>query len=121
MAATPKNAVFVFLGVNGNPPKSYNIDAYFSDVDGAAVRFDSTGDGAGSDSDTFWMPPEPVLLIDVAITTGMADTTKAALVRNGIPTGHTLRYVPHVDSVAKRPALSVGFLPGQRVGAVQRA
>lgn len=115
MAATPQYGMMMFVGRSG---MSYAKDVYVSDVNGAKINWDS-GSGAGSTSDTFWIPPEPVVLRDFAIVTGTADTEKLRLTRNGIPSGDTLRYGPHTDSVATRPRLNIPFAAGIQIGALQ--
>lgn len=115
MAATPQYCGFVFVGMSG---KTYIIDGYVSDVNGAAVTFDA-GAGAGSTSETFWTPPEDVILKDYSMVTGTADTEKIRLTANGRPTQHVLRYGVHLTSLNNRPQLAIGFKAGTRVGALQ--
>ena len=118
MAATPQYAVFKFIGARSG--RSYSVDAYLSDVAGALVRFDA-GDGASATSPDFWIAPEPVVLTDFAIVSGMADTTKIQLTRNGQPTMDHLRFAMHVQTLASRPQLSTGVAPGMSLRAIQRA
>lgn len=118
MAATPQYATFSFVGLRSR--KSFTVDAYVSDVAAAAVRWDS-GNGSSSTSDTFWTPPEPVALTDIAIVTGTADTTKISVTRDGRATGNILRYANHVNTLAQRPRLSIGFRAGEKIGAIQLA
>ncbi len=115
MVATPKYCQFSFEGVSG---QVYNVDGYVSDVNNGLVNLDSGG-GASSASDTFWTPPEPVVLRDYAMVTGTADTEKIRITRNGIPTGNTLRYGAYLDSINNRPPLNVPFGPGEKFGAIQ--
>lgn len=117
MAATPQYATMVFHGQSG---RVYAKDVYISDVAAALARFDS-GAGAGAATDTFWSPPEPVVLRDYAQVTGTADTTKIQMTRDGIPTGDILRYTVHLTSLNNRPLLNIPFRPGQKVGAIQLA
>ena len=118
MAATPKNGQLTFVGaVTG---RTYVKEIYCSDVDKALANFDS-GVGASATSETFFTPPEPMYLIDAAIVTGMADTVKIQMTRNGVPTGDVLRYGPFTDSVATRPRLSIPFNAGDKVAAIQLA
>ena len=115
MAATPQSGTFVFVGQSG---QTYHVDAYFSDVNGGNVRFDS-GAGSGAATNTFWMPPENVTLTDVSIVTGTADTTRFRLVVNGRPLNSILRYVLHVSTNPYRPALRVGFAKNAQVTGIQ--
>lgn len=118
MAATPKNGVAVFYGLKTR--MSYSKDLYSSDVAAGLVNWDS-GSGASATSATHWVPPEPVVLRDVAIVTGMADTTKWQATRNGVPTGDIIRYGPHTDSVATRPTLNILVGAGQEISFTQLA
>lgn len=117
MAATPEYAAFVFRGASG---RLYNVDAYVSDVAQALVTFDA-GAGAGASSPNSWTAPEPVLLIDFAIVTGTADTTKIQLLRNNQPAGDFLRYTMHLTTSAYRSPVNLGFGRGVEVRALQYA
>lgn len=117
MAATPQYGVMTFLGANG---VTYSKDVYISDVAAAAVRFDE-GSGASATSETSWTAPVAMVLKDVAIHTGTADTTMFQLTRDAIPTGDVVRYAAHLDSLNNRPLLNVPFKAGSRVSGIQRA
>lgn len=106
---------FFFQGKSG---KTYSLDAYISDVNGALVNFDG-GAGAGTSSPTFWICPEDVVLRDYSMVTGTTDTEKIRLVANNRPTPHVLRYVPHLTTNATRPKLAIGFTKGTQVSAFQ--
>lgn len=116
--ATPQYGSMTFVGQSG---RTYTKDVYLSDVAGALVRFDSGGAGAGAATPDNWRCPEPCTLMDFAIVTGTADTTKIQIIRDSIPTGSILRYVPHLTTNALRPGLRVPFGAGQVVTAIQLA
>ena len=115
MVATPQYGAMMFRGVSG---KTYAVDIYVSDVNAAAINFDS-GAGASSTSDTFITFPENVILVDYAQVTGTADTEKIRLTAGGKPTAHVLRYGVHLTTLNNRPALNIGFKAGARIGALQ--
>jgi len=115
MAATPQYCAFVFIGASG---KTYSVDGYVSDVNGARVTFDG-GAGAGTTSPDFWIPPENVILTDFSMVTGTADTEKIRMTVNGRPLGQILRYVPHLTTNSNRPKLTIGFKAGSQVSAFQ--
>lgn len=115
--ATPQYGTFIFKGSSG---KTYSVDAFVSDIDGALVTWDG-GAGAGSASPDFWTPPEDCVLVDYSQVDGTADTEKIRLTVNGRPTQHILRYGIHLTSLATRPALSIGFRAGARIAALQIA
>ena len=115
MSATPQYCGFFFVGESG---ATYPVDGYVSDVNGGLVNFDG-GAGASSTSPTVWKAPENVVLTDFSMVTGTADTEKIRLIRNGRPTGHVLRYVPHLTSNASRPKLAIGLEKGVELSATQ--
>jgi hypothetical protein len=118
MVAAPQYGTFTFIGARSG--RIYNVDAYFSDVAEASVKFDGGG-GASSTSPDSWTPAEPVLLVDQAIVTGMTDTTKIQLLRNNQPTGDFLRYTQHLTTSAFRSPVKLGFASGVQVRAIQKA
>lgn len=115
MGATPQYGQMIFRGVSG---KTYPVDLYVSDVNGGLLRFDG-GAGAGTTSPDFITFSENVILEDYSMTTGTADTEKIRLLVNSRPTGHILRYVPHVSTNSQRPRLSIGFKANARISAMQ--
>lgn len=115
MAAT--NGTMIFRGIRGGI--SYIKDLYQSDVIDTQINFDG-GAGASATSPTDWIPPEHVRLVDYAVVTGAAQT-KLQLTRNGIPTGDMLRQTVHLNTLANRPLLNIGFAAGQKITAIQRA
>jgi hypothetical protein len=117
MAAQPEYGTMTFVGRSGT---TYIKDIYVSDVDDAALRFDSGG-GASATSETEWIPPENVILRDFSVVTGTQDTEKLRITRQGVPTGDILRYSIHLTTLAYRPVLRIPFLRGQKVGAIQSA
>jgi len=116
MTAAPQFGVCIFVGVKSG--KTYSIDTYFSDVAAAMCNFDS-GAGAAAGSQDFWEPPEPVILQDFAIHTGMTDTTRVRLAHGGKPTGHMFRFAIHLDTSVARPKFRIGLT--KRIGLVQLA
>ena len=115
MVATPQYGAMYFVGASG---KTYSVDIYVSDVNGAAINFDS-GAGASSTSETFITFPENVILIDYSQVTGTADTEKIRLTAGGKPMQQVLRYVPHLTTNNNRPKLNIGFKAGTRISALQ--
>lgn len=118
MAAAPQYGVFCFMGLVSK--RIYNVDAYFSDVADALVNFDA-GAGSGATSPASFTAPEPIVLFDQAIHTGMTDTTKIQLLRNNQPVGDFLRYTMHLDTSAQRSPVRIGFNTGTEVRAIQKA
>ena len=116
MAATPQYGAAIFYGLRSKV--TYVKDIYLSDVAAALLRWDA-GSGASATSETSWTPPEAVVLVDLAIRTGTADTKKIQLTRNGVPTGDMIRYAPHTDTIATRPRLNIPFRAGDKVAGIQ--
>jgi len=114
--ATPQYASLYFIGMKTG--KTYSIDAYVSDVNGARINFDE-GAGAGSGTADFITFDEPVQLRDFSIITGTADTEKIRIVAGGKPTRHVLRYSLFLNTLNNRPQLSINFDTGTRISAFQ--
>ena len=108
---TPTYGVASFVGRSG---RTYSKDIYLADVADDLVNWDSGG-GAGAATEQFWTPPEPVVLKDISITTGPTVIFKLQITRDGVPTGDIARLLPHLDTIAFRPQLSIPFMAGQRV------
>lgn len=118
MAATPQHAVLQFIGLQSR--RSYSLDAYVSDVANGLTTFDS-GIGASATSDTSYVCPENMVLVDVSFATGLADTKRIRLVRNQVPTGDTFDYAIHDDGIASRPRLAKVFAKGDKIALIQLA
>jgi len=117
MAATPKNGVFTFVGLQTK--RVYNVSVYLSDVANAKITLSSRG-LAGTSSDTFWTAPEPVKMVDYSQTTGTADTDVLVLLSDdNIVPGSVLDYVSYVSTSSQRPPINVNFRAGAKIGAIQ--
>lgn len=117
MVAAPRYGTFSFMGRSG---RIYNVDAYISDVADDLVTWDA-GAGASATSPTSFTAPEPLVLIDLAVATGLTDTSKLQILRNNQPTGDFLRYAQHINTSPFRSPLRLGFMPGVEVRAIQKA
>lgn len=95
-------------------------ETYISDVDKANGTFDA-GAGAGSASPVKFTLPFDAKLKDFSITTGLTDTTKGALTKNGQQTGDMLRWGNHVNTLAQRPIPDTVYLAGEEFGIIQLA
>lgn len=115
MAAAPQSGTLFAQGLTGN---NYSVDIYISDVNGAPVRFDA-GAGASANSSDFYSFPEPVIVTDLSVVTGLTDTTKIRVTANGAPTPNVLRYALHLTTIATRPRLSLKLRAGTRLSAIQ--
>lgn len=118
MAAAPQLATATFVGVQSG--MNYSKDVYCSDVVDGLVNF-SSGGAAAAGSESFWSPPENVLLVDLSILTGMTDTTALQWTRDSVPTGDVSRYANHLNTLNSRPRLNVLIAAGQRIAANQLA
>lgn len=118
MAAAPQYATMTLVGLRTR--KTYSKDVYCSDVVAAAVNFDG-GAGSGTGSPAEWTAPEPIVLQDFSILTGMTDTKAIQLTRNGVPTGDILRYANYLNTLNSRPVLTIGFKALDRIAAIQIA
>jgi len=117
MVAAPQYASATLKHRTGSLTK----DLYFSDVVGALVNWDTGAAGAGTTSPTDFIAPAAMVLTDLAIVTGLTDTTKVQLIINGRPTGDIYRYVPHLTTNALRPRITAVIPRGARVQLIQLA
>jgi len=118
MVAAPQYGTLSLVGLRSR--RIYNVDLYHSDVADALVNMDA-GAGAGTTSPTSFTCPEPVLLFDYSIVTGMTDTTKVQVLRNNQPTGDFLRFTQHLTTSARRSPVRLGFRPGTEIRMIQKA
>jgi hypothetical protein len=115
MAATPKGGVLLFRGLSSGT--TYSKAIYNQDVNGALARFDN-GAGtpaAASDGSDFITFDEPTVLYDASVVTGIADTTQLRVMANYNPTAFNINWAAHVNSLAYRPNLNIGFKAGTRI------
>lgn len=117
MAAAPQYASFTLVGRSG---RTYQLDAYFSDVANASVKWDG-GAGASSTSPDFYTAPEDCILTDYSQVTGLTDTAKVSITRNNVPTGNILRAAIHLTTLNNRPKLQLPFKAGDKIAGVQLA
>ena len=103
---TPTYGVMLFRGVRSG--KTYSQDVYIADVADALIHWDD-GAGASATSRQEWTPPEPVVLTDFAVVTGPTVIFKLQMLRGNQPTGDFLRLSLHLNTLANRPALMIGF------------
>jgi len=118
MAAAPQYALGTFVGLKSR--QTYTKDIYASDVVAASLAWDD-GAGASATSKDEWRAPEPLVMVDFAIHTGMTDTTMVQVTRNGVMTGDILRYAAHLDTSTGRPKLAIRFNAGDVISGIQRA
>jgi len=117
MAATPKTGNITFRGLRTG--RMYGVNIYVSDVANANVLFSANG-AAGSGSLNYWQAPEPVIVHDMALLTGTADTTGLQLTSGGavIPSSSVL-YTSILNTLSERSPPRIAFNQGSMVGALQ--
>ena len=113
MAATAGTAIFA-LG-----RQTLIKDLYLDDVAGAKINWDDGG-GAAAGTKEGWTPPAGVVLIDLAIVTGAAQT-RLSLAIGGNTTGNMLRHVVQVDTSSGRPKLAIPCPAGREITMLQLA
>lgn len=118
MVAAPQMATMTFIGRQTG--QTYSKDVYLSDVVAGLVNWDS-GAGASANSETFWTPPEAVVMRDFSILTGMTDTTAMQITKNGVPSGNILRYANYLNTLNSRPPMMIAFPAGTKIGLIQIA
>ena len=120
MAATPKAGVFYFRGLQSGA--TYAKSMLNEDVVNTLCRWDSGGGTPattkGSDFCTF---PEDVSLYDCSFVTGIVDTQNLRIMADYSPTNFTINWATHVNSLANRPVLNIGFKRGTRISGMSTA
>ncbi len=114
--AAPQIATVTFRGAK----RTYHKELYCSDVDTGRTNWDA-GDGAGSSSPEYFIPPVPMALIDISILTGMTDTTKMQLTVGGAVTGDYFTFANHLNTLPERVPISIPIPAGLQVTFIQRA
>lgn len=114
MAASYGSALF-----KGRSGRTYYKDIYLDDTANNPVRWDA-GNGASATSETSWLAPEDVVLLDVVIVAATGQT-KTSIQGNGMQTGDILRNSVQLSTITFRPTLMVPFRAGTRVSMVQLA
>lgn len=115
MAATEGTAIFIGL----QSRKTYVEDMYLSDTVNTVTNWNS-GAGAAATSREHITFPEGVVLTDVAVVTGAAQT-KLQIIVDGVPTGQMLRQTLHLNTLAVRPPLRIPFGARQEISMMQLA
>jgi hypothetical protein len=118
MVAAPQYGTMTFRGMRTG--RIYNVDVYHNDVADNQIRWDGGGGASATSPDSF-TAPEPLILIDYAIVTGMTDTTKIQILRNNQPTGDFYRFTQHLTTSAQRSPVTLGFMQGVQIRAIQKA
>jgi hypothetical protein len=106
MGATAKTGTAIFRGLKSGI--TYSKGFYNPDVAGSLVRWD-VGGAAGAATPDFTQFPEPVVLEDLSVVTGIVDTSQVRVIANQAPTTHLLQWANHVNTLNNRPRLSIGF------------
>ena len=112
MGATPKTGTALFRGLRTGT--TYSKGFYNPDAAGALVRWD-VGGAAGAATPDFVDFDEPVSLEDMSVVTGIVDTSQLRVIAASAPTGHLLQWANHLNTLATRPKLSIGFKAKTRI------
>ena len=116
MAATQGTAIFY----GSRSQRSYVVDIYLGDTVDTPVNW-SAGGAAAATTPESWTPPEDVVLRDISIVTGYAQT-RLQLLRDQSPIqGGTLAHALHLNTLSNRPVLNIGFRAHSLIAAIQLA
>lgn len=120
MAATPKTGTLHFRGLRSGT--TYTKPIYNADVAATLCRIGIAGATPGaSGGEDFCVFNEPVILYDVSVVTGIVDTANLLILADYNPTAYSINWASHVNTLATRPALNIGFNPGTRISLQQVA
>lgn len=116
MAATQGTAIF--YGTRSQ--RSYIVDVYLSDTVNTPVNWSAGGAALATTPET-WTPPEDVVLNDISVVTG-ATQTRLQVLRDQSPIeGGVLAHALHLNTLAKRPVLNIGFRAHSTIALIQLA
>ena len=99
--------------------RKYSALIFLSDVAAVPGKWSITA-APTANSDTYWRPPENVILTDVALPTGLTATVAlnwyadGALINAGI-----VFLANHLNTMPFRPQLTLAFPAGCQISAVQ--
>lgn len=118
MAATPKTGAVMFQGQKTGTV--YTVPLYNADVNGTYCRLDNGGGTPGATGGADFVSfGERVKLIDAAFVTGIVDTANLRVMTDYKPTPYVINWANHVNTLATRPPLNIGFEKGTRVSLMQ--
>lgn len=118
MGATPKTGTLHFRGLSTGV--TYTKPFYNADTAGTLCRIGIAGQtpGAAGGND-YCVFPEAVSLYDVSVVTGIVDTANLLILADFNPTAFSINWASHVNTLATRPALNIGFKAGTRIALQQ--
>lgn len=112
MVATPKTGTLQFRGKSG---KQYAYSLYNSDVDEAFCTLATTGVAAAGSTD-FITAPEDMMLEDISVVTGIADTTALVLWLDDGPVPNSIiQWANVVNTLPFRNFPRLGVKQGRKV------
>ena len=116
--AAAKTGSLHFRGLQSG--KTYTVPIYNADVNGTLCRIGIAGATPGSTGGTDnYVCTEDMMLYDCAFVTGITDTKNLLILANYLPTSFSIAWDSHVNTLATRPALNIGFKRGTRVSLQQ--
>lgn len=113
MAATPKTGTLTFYGVNSGQKYVYSI--YNTDVANAFVKWSRMGT-ATSGSVDFITAPEPLILVDASVVTGIVDTQSLLLfIDDGAVPGKLISWANVVNTLNSRSFPEIKISKGKKI------
>ena len=118
--ATAKTGTLHFRGLQSG--KTFTKAIYNADIANTLCRISIAGVTPGATGGTdYAVFPEDVLLYDCAFVTGITDTANLLILADFNATPFSINWASHVNTLATRPALNIGFKRGTRVSFQQIA
>jgi hypothetical protein len=112
---TATNGILRFRGVSG---QEYVYNVYISDVVAATCKFSTTG-AAVTGSDGFFISPEPMELVDVAIVTGPTVIFNLLPYVNDILQPSMINLAAVINTLQTRSFTHLKVMGGRKVSLVQ--
>jgi len=114
MAATPKTGVLIFQGQKTGTV--YEVPLYNADVNGTLCRLSVGGATPGASGGADYVKfGERVKLIDAGFVTGIVDTANLLIMTDYKVTPYVLNWAVHVNTLATRPPINIGFEKGTQI------
>lgn len=118
MGATPKTGTLHFRGLSSGT--TYSKPFYNADVAGTLCRIGIVGATPGATGgEDYTVFSENVVLYDVSVVTGIVDTANMLVLADFNATPYSVNWASHVNTLATRPSLNIGFKAGTRISLQQ--
>ena len=104
------NGSIIFQGASGR----YNFNLFITDTAATVVNFSQDG-AASATTPNFWISPDNIQLIDIAIPAGLATAKGLRAFSDDAPTGQNIVLANHLNTLPARPVPGFGWQKGRKI------